>query len=240
MRNRLSLLVAAVVFCLAHAATAQTTAGILLGGASHQLIVPDFYDAVSELPDLRPVKSVRAGGFVNVPVAGGFSVQPELHFTRKGFKIDESADLKLFDVPLPVGGVAVTRINYVELPVLAKYNFGTGSVSAYLTAGPSVSYATGGRLDTRARVLVEIDLFSTDLNLDAIDYRRTELSGVLGGGVQFKAQNGNTFFVDARYTRGLTQVVDIPVVRDRLEQQSFGINVGYGIAFGGGQRRAYP
>ena len=240
MLNRLSIFGLLAFLCLATATQAQTTAGVLVGAANHKLIVPDFYEAISELPDLRAVKSTRLGGFVNVPVVGGFSVQPELHYTQKGFKINESADLKLFDVPLPIGGVAVTRINYVELPVLAKYSFGTGPVSAYLTAGPSVGYATGGRLDTRAKVLVEIDLFSTKLNLDAVDYQRAEVSGILGGGVQFEAQNGNTFFVDARYTRGLTQVVDIPVVRDRLEQQSFGINVGYGIAFGGGKRSAYP
>ena len=240
MRNRLSIPALFAFLCLAAGLHAQTTAGVLVGAANHQLIVPDFYDAIDELPDLRAVKSMRVGGFVNVPVKGGFSVQPELHFTRKGFKINESAGLELFDLPLPVGVVAVTRVNYVELPVLAKYSFGSGPVSAYLTAGPAVSYATGAKLDTRARVILEVDLFSTKLNLDAIDYQRTEISGVLGGGVQFEAQNGNKFFVDARYTRGLSQVVDIPVVRDRLEQQSFGINVGYGIAFGGGPRRAYP
>ena len=240
MRNCLSLFFSLALLCSAHALSAQVTAGPLLGAAQHRLLAPDFYQAIDELPELRKITSLRAGAFVNVPVRGGFSVQPELHFTQKGFKLDESANLRLFDLPLPVGAVAVTRIDYVELPVLAKYNFGAGPVSAYLTAGPAVSYATGGKLDTRARLLVELDLFETRLDLDAIDYQRTELSGVLGGGVQFRAQNGNTFFVDARYTRGLTQVVDIPLVRDRLEQQSFGIQIGYGIAFGGGARRAYP
>ena len=113
------------------------------------------------------------------------------------------------------------------MPVLAKAKFGNEKTNFYVVAGPTFGYATGGSLDTRAKLLIEIDLFKTDINLDAVGYERWEVGGMAGAGVNFNVGNGNNLFFDVRYAHGFSQPYDIPIVRERVQHNSIGFNVGF-------------
>lgn len=70
----------------------------------------------------------QGGGGVNfLTSVSGFSIQPELNFVSKGTSLKVSSRKEKLN------------LNYLELPILAKYSFG----SAYLNAGPSLGLPLG-------------------------------------------------------------------------------------------------
>lgn len=211
-------------------AQAQVSLGLRGGYQMSNINVTDGLDALA--PDFKTIDAFSIGVVMEVPLGYGFHFQPELAYSRKGFSLQESTALDLFNIPVPVGVEAISRFDYLEAPLLMKYKFGDGRVNAYLAAGPTFGYALDGQLITRANALIDIKLLDTDIDLNAINYERFEVGAALGGGVSFYTPFGQ-LFVDARYNHGFTQVYDIPVVDEKARNQNFGINVGFLVPIGG-------
>ncbi len=218
----LALLLASITL-----ATAQTTIGIR--GGLHNSGVR-FSEALGNLaPDLARTNGFEIGAFANIPVTGGFSIQPELIYQTKGFGYSQDVAAELLGVNLPLNATAETRFDYIAAPLLGKYAFGDPQgIQAYVTAGPSIGYALSGRVDTRARVLVEFDIAKTPINLDAVNYQRLEVSGIIGAGVQIPVGNLRAF-VDARYQHGFTNAYKVPVVNEYIRNS--GVSLSAGLAF---------
>lgn len=206
--------------------SAQTIVGLKAGYNSNNVYATEALGTI--LPDFDNLNAFQYGVFADVPVAGGFSVQSEVLFTKKGFGAAQGFEAPLFGVDIPIGVTAETQFNYVDVPLLAKYAFGTGPVQAYVAAGPTFGYATSGQIVTRANLLVDIALGRTDLDLDAIDYNRFEVGGAIGAGVQADLGSFRAF-ADARYNRGFTELYNIPVVNERVRNEGFAITAGIGI-----------
>jgi hypothetical protein len=80
----------------------------------------------------------------NIAINDLFSIQPELSFVQKGTKSKSSytyrGDVSSYTQTLE-GNLT---INYLELPVLAKVTFGSGT-KFFLNAGPSIGFGLGGK-----------------------------------------------------------------------------------------------
>ncbi len=87
----------------------------------------------------------HAGLTYNVPIIENFfSVQPELLYSQKGFKNDDSE----FTVPIvndKYRREGSVNYNYIDLPVLAKINAGP----IYFEAGPQASYLLNVKNSTK-------------------------------------------------------------------------------------------
>ncbi len=211
-------------------AQAQQTSFGLRGGVH----LPNVYvtEGLDQLtPDFKIYTTFNVGAVAEIGIGRYFALQPELAYVGKGFRVAEDFSLNLFNLPVPVGFTAESRFNYLELPVLAKLKFGNEVLGGYLVAGPTVGYALNGRLITRANALLDIKVSDSKINLDAIDYERFEVGAAAGVGFTVYTGFGQ-IFADARYTRGFTQLYDIPVVDERIRNQSFGANVGFLVALG--------
>lgn len=160
---------------------AQNAAGARVGATWNNVTSKDLNGTV----DFKNMSSMSAGAFYEVGLGYNFYVQPELNYNEKGFRSDVNKDLTLFGINLPVGGSAVSVIKYVDVPVLLKYKLGNteGGVKAYIMAGPSLGYALSGNIETRAKVLIDIKVADSPINLNSNNYKRTELAGVIGAGV---------------------------------------------------------
>lgn len=216
-----------LVFAI-HAHAQQFSLGFKTGVQRANVITPDFIRDAEYLPDFRTITTTNFGLTSEIALHPNFAIQPELVYTTKGFKVHENFDLELFDVPLPVGVTAVSQFRYLELPILAKAKLG----NFYLLAGPTFGYTLKGNLETRARLLVEIDLFDSKINLDQVGYERWEIGGMAGAGVSFPVFNGGQIFLDARYSQGFTQPYDIPLVHEKVQHKNFGVNVGFMLPIG--------
>jgi hypothetical protein len=207
--------------------TAQNAIGVRIGTNWNNVTSSAFNNTID-------FKTFRAGSFgivAELPITDNFSIQPEINYASKGFRIREGIDLELFNIDLPVGVDAITRIRYIDMPLMGKYTFGTEGVRAYVMAGPTVGYATSGALETRAKVIIDFKIGSTLINLDAVNYQRFEIGGVIGWGAEFPVGNGK-IFADMRYTRGFKEVYDVPVVGAKVSNQGFGVGIGYKMNFG--------
>lgn len=229
---KITLLSAAftLTFCFSITLSAQVSLGFRTGATWSNVQASEGLDALA--PDFKTISGFHVAAVTEIAFGNHFSLQPELAFTRKGFGIREDFGIELFDMPLPVGLRNDTRVNYVELPLLAKYKFGDQNAQFYLMAGPSVGYATKGRLLTRAKLLlIDVKVLDTPINLDAVHYERLEAGAVAGAGVNIRLGGTNLFF-DGRYSHSFTQVYDIPVIEDRVSNRGFSINVGWTFPLG--------
>lgn len=226
MLNARKSILTLAALALAIFATAQVSVGIKGGMNFNNLHTTE---ALGELaPDFTNISEANFGLVTEYNITDNFAFQTEVNFLKKGFTTKANLDnTELFGLQLPVGGRAETKFSYVEVPLLAKYSFGDANgFQAYVTGGPTFGYATSGRIDTKARVLVDFDLGSTNINLDDINYNRFEVGATAGAGVSYMTNFGK-FFADARYSQGFTELYDFPLVDEKIRNKGFGVNVGF-------------
>ena len=163
-----------------------------------------------------------------IALGENFAFQPELLYTTKGFKVNEDINVNLGGFPIPAGVTASTKINYLELPLLAKYKFGSEGLRFNITAGPVLSYAANAQLVTRTNLLLDINPIRTNIDLDALNYERLEVSASIGAGMAYETSGGE-FFADARYVHGFSDLYNAPVVDLNLKNRGIGVTVGYKV-----------
>ena len=125
------------------------------------------------------------GGYLGVPINEQFSIQPEALFSMKG---SEAAD-----------GSGSLKLNYIEIPVLAKATFLPQSKAhPMLFAGPSLAY------NVTAKTALGDSEFDVKDNVSSFD-----MGLVFGGGLDYPLSSGaKSIGIDIRYTMGLTNADD--------------------------------
>lgn len=123
------------------------------------------------------------GGFVTWRAISWIDLQPEVLYSMKGAKVEES------------GLTAKLLLDYLDFPVLARFSRGTPNArSWYVIGGPSFGYLLRAR--TRA------DFGGATEEIDVIDdVERFDVGVVAGGGVEF-----GRIVIDGRYTHGLSDI----------------------------------
>jgi hypothetical protein len=149
-----------------------------------------------------------------------FMIQPEILYIQKG------ANFSTTGTTTRIGN---TSVNYLEVPVLAKINFGGESFRAYVNGGPSIAYALFGRTNQNGAV-VNVT-FGDDA--DVTFNNRIDFGLQFGGGIGFKAGPGD-ILLDLRYGMGLSNLLNQPVAGTDTEAQNrvYALTLGYAIPLG--------
>lgn len=117
---------------------------------------------------------IHLGGYVQVPVSGTFLVQPELYFSMQGAKWEGESGSK-------------TSLNYLQIPVLAKYKHVSGF---FAETGPQFGM-----------LLSASDKYDGEKE-DIKEYlKKSDFSWVFGAGYQITEKLG----AYARYNWGFTK-----------------------------------
>jgi hypothetical protein len=125
---------------------------------------------------------IALGGFVGIPVMPSVTIQPEALFMMKGAEDDSDGETSTF------------KLNYIEVPVLAKIGFMSQSPAhPSIFLGPSFGINTGASIESGSD---ELDVKDATNAMD--------VGVVVGGGVDFQ-----NFGIDVRYTRGISNVIDV-------------------------------
>ena len=142
-----------------------------------------------------------AGLVAVLPVAPSFAIQPELMFTLKG-----NSDS---------GGT--TKIDYVELPVLARFEAAAfARVKPFVYGGPGFAYrmscALGG-----SEFSMTCDSAQTIWRRASpgVYYSRTDVDGIIGGGLAFDV-GGRTMTVSVRYDAGFVKFLSDGDMKNRV------------------------
>lgn len=118
-----------------------------------------------------------------------FSVMPEISFTRKGSK-------EVYDTHFTIRlrSETETKIDYIEVPVLLKFQVGKGRVKPFMLAGPSIGYAIGGRFSNTTMIQ---DPFPTG------SMKYSSRKGTVEFGEAPSGPHENELYIDNRFDWGL-------------------------------------
>lgn len=168
-------------------------------------------DGLNIEPDSRT--GLNIGAILNIGVTDAFSVQPELSFIQKGYSLELLGD----EVEL--------ILNYLEIPILAKYAFGSESFQGFVQAGPAIGFALNGKSKFGDE--------EEDIDFDEDGLNTFDFGLQFGAGAAVPAGPGEAF-LDLRYALGLANISDDESGDDiTTTNRGLLITVGYLFPIGG-------
>ena len=166
--------------------------------------------------DLESLTGFHLGALVEIPVTERFAIQPEVLYSAQGSKIEN----KILDVT----ATAKSKLDYINLPVMAKYYVVDGLA---LEAGPQVGFLVSAEseldldgIDPTIAQAIEDEFGSGDISdsVNSIDLG-------LAVGASYRLPMG--VFFGARYTLGLSDINDINGYDGKNQNNVFQLSAGY-------------
>lgn len=167
----------------------------------------DRVDGEPEDSNLRP--GLAIGAALGLGINELISIQPELLFIQKGGSAP-NVELK-------------RTINYLELPVLARFNFS----GFHVAAGPYLGFALGGKLKTEEGER-NLEIGSDEAN---DDLKPLDFGAYIGGGYSLDIGSGKLMF-DARLGWGFPNLLPGGDSDFSYRSRNYVISVGYVIPLG--------
>lgn len=226
--KRLPLITLFALFLMPAFTQAQITIGAHGGFHSNKVQIKGISD--SWIPENGYWTSGVAGIHAEIPLLDGLAFRPELNYIEKGFTVREGFEFNLFNIPIPVGAKAITRVQYIEVPLQLKYTFSDGPVQPYIFGGPHVSYAVDGQIDLKANFILDFNIGSYDIDMTNDLYNQFEVGAIAGAGLTFQAGRSN-LFLQGSFQHGFTNMLDDPIIDIRLRNSGFNVIAGIQIPF---------
>jgi hypothetical protein len=170
--------------------TSSSLKGEAMGGLN------DLMDLTNGMITTQPRTGLYAGGFVEMPLGAGFSIQPGVYYAQKGYAMRGEIGGDKIDF-LGAGARANLVSHYIDVPVVFKAEVAKG---LQIFAGPQLSYLVNSNLKMDAGLL-GISLFKTNIDVTE-NFNRADW-GVTGG-LGYTFDNG--FSINAAYDHGLSRV----------------------------------
>jgi len=175
MKKLLFVFIAGISFATANA-QGSLQFGVKGGLNLSNITVSNGFDGYS----YSSLASFNAGLFLKVPVVRFFSIQPELYYSGQGFKADDGS-----------GGTYSEHVNYLDIPVLAKF-----------TTRPGLFLETGPQLGVKLNAKDKENGISRDVSSA---YNSADFSWVFGVGYKIPMA---PVAIDLRYNAGITNVAN--------------------------------
>ena len=120
MKNSVKILATAIIALSINTTNAQTTttnsssAGEAEFGVKGGFNISNMYTESAD--DENVLYGFNAGVYAKFPMSDLISIQPELYYTTKGSELEYSNDF--------IDGSSRLRLDYIQLPVMVKFNIG--------------------------------------------------------------------------------------------------------------------
>lgn len=157
-----------------------------------------------------------------------WSVVTGFNYSRRGAQAKFQKGVSLFGNEYDIGAKLVHKMDYLELPVLFQYRFNKSrsDFSPYIFAGPIMSYESSYSIDVKAHLLVDINIYRYNVDLNNNIFSRYDFSGVAGAGISLPVKSGN-LNIDARYIYGFSDILNNPVVDLNLKHRNIRLGFSY-------------
>lgn len=166
--------------------------------------------------DFKSKICYTAGVFVTIGLMNALTFQPELLYSNKGAKYEETFEGQIFKIAV--------ILNYLEMPLLFKYNFGMMGDSQWMPnvyAGPYAAYRLNGKFKVKYDGQTETEDIESD-EMNTMDYGL-----VLGAGLDVPA-GGGKISLDLRYSLGLANTAkNEPGQNEKTRNRVLQAMVGY-------------
>ncbi len=160
-----------------------------------------------------------AGGFVTYSIRNTYGFTVKVLYSQKGAAysdefLGEDIDFK-------------TRLNYIEIPVLARVFFNReGTIRPNVFLGPTFGFMTGAQIKVDDEDYENYeDVFDVNDYKDV--YNTFDLGLAAGLGLNIKVGDEMYFIIDARYTYGLSDIA-----KGGSETNNQAVAVSAGLSFG--------
>lgn len=162
------------------------------------------------------------GVMADYQFGGRFGVEPSILFSQKGNKLEF---VRPNNAALKFNYNSTHTVNYIDVPILFKYKFGTPERGLALMAGPSLNFAIGGRYtesgvaegtfydDNGAPYQGKFKFNESDkpVRIGAkvnSNYKKFEIGFTFGLGGYFEIGESGKLIIEARYTLGGTNILN--------------------------------
>ncbi len=157
----------------------------------------NYANVTGDLADTDARVRMHLGAVIEFPVSQRFYVQTEVLYSAQGYKIEENGEENKIS------------LNYITLPIIAKYYF-----------TPRFSFESGPRLASLASATQSAedpsdDFFNT--------FNTFDFGWNFGAG--YKAESG--LFFQLHYTLGLNEIIDTNVIDVSVNNSLVQLSVGY-------------
>jgi len=162
--------------------------------------------------------SFHIGGVAEIFIKEKFSIQPELLYSAQGSSFDGIIDIPYNNTEIPVNVETSLKLNYINIPVMAKY---------YLTKGLNVQVGPQFGFLTSAKLKIDKATYKGQtLPLESNNQSVKDQFNSFDFGVNFGAgyELPVGVFFDARYNVGLSKVNK---EGDASKNGVFQLSVGY-------------
>jgi hypothetical protein len=225
-RMKRFIYVFALVFlsvCIVSPASAQILGIGVKGGLNFSTFSGDLAFDEDEFGIDLPFKN-KTGFVIGASFSKGLmpllSLQPEILYIQKGAKVDES-------LTIPEVGTAGVEgsfdLAYLEVPLLLRAGLPVPGLSPFVYAGPAVAF----NLSAKAKLDAVAGPFRESIIDEDIkdDIKNLDYGIVLGGGMQLGLPLIK-LHIEARYTIGLTNIIDADDIDFELKNRAFSLMVG--------------
>lgn len=146
------------------------------------------FASLSNTENSKMLTGFYVGGVAEIKFSDKFSVQPELMYSAQGVKTEISV--------LGITATGTQKIDYINIPILAKYYIAEGFS---VEAGPQFGFLVKaeGNGSVSASGVSGSDKTDNKDSFKAFDFG-------IGAGLAYDLSNG--FFVNARYNFGLSDI----------------------------------
>lgn len=185
MKNKAKIFASAIIALAFNSINAQTTTtrdaefGVK-GGFNISNLYSDDVD------DENVLYGFNAGVYANFPVSDMISIQPELFYTTKGSEWEYNNAF--------IDGSSKLRLDYIQLPVLAKFYIGE---HFNVHVGPYAAFLVNANVKSENN----LDFAEVDEDLDTDDFEKFDYG--LSAGVEFAF---DPLTVGLRYDYGLSEI----------------------------------
>ncbi|MBI1286011.1 MAG: outer membrane beta-barrel protein [Flavobacteriales bacterium] len=192
-------------------ATASTSMAQLYVGVKGGATLNSFSGKAATGTDKKMAFGYGFGALVNIGFNRTFSLQPEVDFIRKGGKT----------VSKNTSDYTQVAANYLEVPILAKAQFGGEKFKGFVVLGPYAGYWIGGKTKSSTLGTESNESIKFDNDISDDGYRQNRIDFGLDGGVGMQYAFGRSMLIlDARYGFGLSDMNRYKTEPDGYKKQS--------------------
>jgi len=178
-----------------------------------------------------------AGLAYSIPITpigkGLLSIQPEVFYVQKGFQVDAQGEFFGGEQYVTIRSHQEYTINYLEFPILAKYELGPDNFRFSLSAGPSVGFGLGGKYKSVATQTNDVETkefinTSGDIRFfDSKDPNEASFDHNIDFGLQVGVGVSlfNRILVDVRYGNSFTNLNEYNESKNKVIQLTVGVPI---------------
>ena len=221
------LSIGVIVFSLGHHMNAQNSLTAHAGfGSSNIEVRGTPFDPLIN-PYIQPIAQYNAGIQYAHALSRHFSVITGVQYASRGFAAREDFNVNVFGLDLPVGAEVVTRLAYVEVPVMAQVNITESGVSPYVKAGISAGYAFNAKMKPQVNALITWSLPQININLKNDLFNRVDVAALAGAGVSIPVESLGALHFDLTYRHSLNDMFQDKITN--IQIRSHGVTAGVGF-----------